>query len=1009
MLPKSSLALASIFLVFTYFTAIVPGFTKSDAEISLEEGFVNPPLSAKPRAYWAWINGNVSLSQLTRDLEEIKEKGLSGFDIFDVGARDRQNIVPLGVEFLGEESMEAIGHAIREASRLGLELGLITSSSWNAGGPWVKAKHGTMGLFFSQISLEGSTQFSEVLPFPDVPENTPIGENDLPVYYKNIAVLAIPQSDTETIQNVESIIDLTNKLEPDGRLNWDAPAGDWLIQRYVCVPTGERLVLPSPKSDGLIIDHFNPEATEMHFQYIIDKLQGEIGDIRNSSLKILYLPSYEVTSYEKDAGLIWTPNFIEEFQQRRGYDLTPYLPVLFGSIVQNREITERFQFDFKMTLSDMIIENHYQKAREISNRYGMQLCCEAGGPGQPLHNCPFEALRALGVLDIPRGEFWNDHVRLDEDGNDIMWLVKEIACASHIYGKTIVDGEAFTSWYHWQEGPFDLKPLADRAMCGGLNRFTLHTGAHSPPEAGLPGWVYHAGTHVNVNRVWWPKAKPFLDYLGRCCYLLQQGLFVGDVCYYYGDKAPNFVKPKHIDPSLGYGYDYDVTNSEVILTRMDVKNGRIILPDGMNYELLVLPDQEDMNLHVLQKLERLVNSGATLVGPKPTRTNGLTNYPHNDEKVRDLADKLWGTCDGKTVKENQYGDGKIIWGRSLREILLEREIDPDFQFKGYDGQTDLDYIHRQTQKEDIYFIWNKNMRWEEVDCTFRVHNKVPELWMPDTGKIQPQMTYKKVKEGIQVPLRIPPAGSCFVVFRKEINRTHFVSINRNSESIFPLSSRKPQTVPFVEVKTVVDNKPDIILWQDGNYVFKSVKGEEMKIQENTIPSPLSIQGPWEIRFPFGWGAPSTKIFPELISWTMDDDEGIQFFSGIASYHKEFEIPNDLIGPDKQLTIDLGTVKQVADVFLNGKHIGILWKPPFRLDITHEANAGANRLVVEVANTWSNRITGDAKLSSNHKYTQTNITSHKSWSPPWKEAPLIKSGLLGPVRIYHAKKIELSKK
>ncbi len=995
-----TLIIAATFCFCTKKVKDFPANSRRIDEISLTEGFLNPPMSARPRAYWAWMNGNVSLSQLTRDLEEMKDKGLSGLDIFDVGARDPEGIIPEGPEFLGQESVEAICYAIREATRLGLELGFITSSSWNAGGPWVTPENGIMALYSSETKVKGPANFSQILPFPKVPDENPKGRDGLPVYYKDIAVLAVPRTTEKTIKDMSSIINLTDNLGKNGQLTWSIPAGEWVITRYVCTNTGQRLVLPSPKSGGLIIDHFNPDATEMHFQYIIDKLLAELGNFEGTALKFMYLPSYELR------GLVWTPNFIQEFQKRRGYDMTLYLPVLFGLTVQNEEITERFRFDFNKTLSDLIIENHYIKAKEISNKYGLLLCSEAGGPGQPLHNCPFEALRALGSLDIPRGEFWNKHQFLDENGIDVLWLVKEIACASHIYGKKIVDGEAFTSWLHWQESPFDLKPLADRAMCGGLNLFTFHTGAHNPPEAGKPGWVYHAGTHINVNRVWWPKAKPFMSYLSRCCFLLQSGHFIGDICYYYGDQAPNFVKPKHVDPSLGYGYDYDVVNSEVILTRMKTKKGRIVLPDGMSYELLVLPDQEDINIKVLEKLERLVKAGATVVGRKPTRTNGLTDYPHGDEKVRQLADKLWGSCDGKQVKENYYGKGKIIWGRTLHEIIKEKGIGPDFSFNSRNKETELDYIHRRTKNEDIYFISNKSMRREEVDCIFRVTGKVPELWMPDTGEMLKLSVYDFVEGGTKVPLRLPPAGSVFVVFREKSRKNHVVSIRRDEKQIFPLSPGVPQELPCVEVFPGKDNYLEFLAWKDGTYIIKTAGGKNERVEVEALPSAYKIEGPWEVRFPLGWGAPPSKIFPRLISWTEDSEDGIKYFSGIAAYHKEFDIPSNLLGSDKNIVLDLGRVGVVADVFLNSKHLGIVWKPPFRLDITQAAKPGKNRLIIEVANLWSNRIVGDTKLPKSRRFTNTNILGPKTWEIRWKDALLLESGLMGPVRLLIAKKIKM---
>jgi len=954
----------------------------------LAEGFLNPPLSARPGAYWAWLNGNVSLPQLTRELEEMKDKGLSGAYIFDVGARDPEGVIPAGPAFMGPESLRAISHAVKEATRLGLELGFITSSSWNAGGPWVTPEHASMGLHHSQMAVKGPVKFSQALPFPSIPKKTPRRPDGFPIYYKDIAVLAFPQTTEKLIEDATSIINLTNRLEKNGRLTWDVPAGKWTIMRFVCTNTGQGLAIPSPNSGGLVIDHFNPEATEMHFQYLIDRLLSGLGSLENTALKYMYLCSYEVR------GQVWTPDLLREFQKRRGYDMTSYLPALFEFTVQNKEITERFQYDFRKTLGELLVDAFYRKAREMSNEHGFLLCAEAGGPGPPTHQVPVDALKALGALDIPRGEFWNKHN---------IWVVKETACASHIYGKKIVDMEAFTSWRHWQDGPFELKPLADRAMCGGTNHFTLHTFAHNPPEAGLPGWVYHAGTHINVNLVWWPKAKPFIDYLSRCSYLLQQGLFVADVCYYYGDQGFNFVPPKHVDPSLGYGHDYDVTNAEVILSRMGVENGRIVLPDGMGYELLVLPDREDIDLEVLRKLEKLIEDGATVVGRKPTQSNGLTDYPHRDEKVSNLANKLWGPCDGTKVKQRSYGKGKIIWGRSLREILQDRGIGPDFSFASRSEGTELDYIHRRTKSADIYFVRNKNMRWEKVDCIFRVKGKTPELWMPDTGEMRKQVVFDFVEGGTIVPLRLPPAGSVFVIFREKAGEDRVVSASRADSQVFPLSPGIPQEFASIEVLPGEHNDIELQFWKGGTYVLTTARGKRTKVEVEAVPAVQEITGPWEIRFPEGWGAPASKVFPELVSWTEDSEDGVKYFSGTASYYKEFDLPAELSQPDKQLFLELGRVRVVADVYLNGKHLGILWKPPFRLDITKLTKPRKNRLVVEVANLWSNRLTGDAKLPKSKRYCRTNMKNALTWSSPWKETPLPESGLLGPVRLLAVRK------
>ena len=974
-------------------------------ESELEAGFADPPMSARPRAYWDWMNGYVNLSQLTRELEDAKEKGMSGFDIFDIGARDRQKIVPAGPAFMGPEWVESAGYAIREATRLGLRLGFITSSSWNAGGSWVTPEMASKALYASETRVTGPAQFSQVLVLPKVPIPK-FGRNrvsktadDKATYRKDIAVLAFGWNEEKLIKDTSSVVDLTGQMNEAGRLSWDVPAGEWIIMRFVCANNRERVTLPSPNSEGLMIDHFSPTATKWHFEYIMDRLQAEVGDFEDTALDFLYLPSYEIRG-TKD----WTPTLMDEFKKRRGYDMIQYLPVLFGWTVENKEIADRFEYDRLKTVADLIIENHYAKGAETCRKYGLKLCAESGGPGPPMHDCPVEALRALGVLDIVRGEFWNKHTTR---------MVKEIACAAHIYGKKVVDMEALTSWLHWQQGPADYKPVVDLAMCGGTNLFTFHTSPHTPPEAGKPGWAYHAGTHMGMTRAWWPKVKPFIDYLSRCSYLLQQGLFVGDVCYYYGDHAPNFVPNRYdehppdftpqrrLDPSLGYGYDYDVTNTDVLVNRMDAAdNGRVALPDGMSYELLVLPERDDMPLEVLRKLERLVRTGVTVVGPRPTRTNGLGDYRKRDKKLRKLADKLWGPCDGDKVKEHSYGKGKVIWGRTLRQILQERGIGPDFSYSGQDKETRLDYIHRCTDGADIYFVRNENMRTEQADCVFRVTGKVPELWLPDTGEIRKHLIYDSVEGGTKVSLRLGPAGSVFVVFREKAKENHIVSV-----------SAKPSSA-CIEILPGKDDNVELLAYKGGTYVLETARGVSKKIEVESVPSPVEVAGSWKVYFPYGWGAEPVNVFDELISWTEHPNDGVKYFSGIATYHKEFEIPADMVGDDKQLVLDLGGVRNVAEVYFNGRNLGILWKQPFQVDISSLAKPGKNWLVVEVANVWSNRIVGDIRLNlpRDKRYTRTNlpcaINSRHIGVIRWKDAPLLESGLLGPVRVIPAKKIEV---
>ena len=935
---------------------------------TLESGFVNPPLPARPKALWPWVNGNFSLSQITYELEQAKQKGMGGFDIWDVASTiNPDHIMPDGPAFLSDESLQGIAHAIREADRIGLEIGLVTSSSWNAGGAWVKPEHGAMGLFRSDTLVQGPARFQAKIRFPRIPEydsdRKMLLHHDsvtgLPIYFKEVAVLAHPVATDSSIAKPTTILNLDSSVSDDFVLTWQVPAGQWRIIRYVCAPTGQPLMLPSPNSNGLMLDHFSVEAQEANMSYILNRLKSALGNLKNRSLKYLYEDSYEVNS------AVWTAKFPEEFEKRNGYSLLPYLPILDGFEIGSREITQRFLFDFTKLLSNLIIENHYSKGREMSEKEGLGFYAEAGGPGKPIHNVPFEDLKALGSLTVPRGEFWNKHELLEK-----LQIVKGIASASHIYNQKYVEAESFTSVWLWQEGPGELKPLADRAMCEGLNRFVYHTFPHTTPEAGNPGWEYNFGTLINTTNGWWHKSSGFHEYLARCSYLLQQGNFVGDVAFYYGDEAPNFVPPKHISTTLGFGYDYDVVNTDAILNKMQVRNNKIYLPHGQSYEVLILPDEETINPKVLQKLHDMVVAGATIIGPKPKRSYGLQNYESQDKHIQSLADKLWANADGKTIKEQNVGKGKVIWGRTVREALSQRSIGPDVQLNTENKNDSIDFIHRNTPEADIYFIRNKRAESLSGTCTFRIQNKQPEWWDAETGKIIPVNHYETTTGGTTIPLSMRSHGSIFIVFRKS-------------------TSEKNE-------KKKITNDLNIVYTSKGLATTDAGKN----------PPAIELQGPWEIRFEHRTGTPVTHSMKDLASWHKSSSEGIKYFSGAAAYYNSFEIYADQIKNTHVILLALNKVKEIAEVYLNGERLGYHWHASHQFDITDKVKPGKNFLVIEVVNSINNWLVGDGKRPPEYRQARSNIAKlPNAWSQPFAEAPLIEAGLMGPVLIHWAKLLD----
>jgi len=386
---------------------LFPAEKQSNSTIS-EEAFVTPPMEARPGAYWCWLNGTVDHEQMTREMEEAKALGMRGFEIWDVGVYRPVNMVPAGPAFLGEESLKSIKHAMTEARRLGLELNMIAASSWNAGGAWVKKSDGSKRIASSSLNVIGPKKFDGVLELPC----------DKETYYYDISVLAVPQSSDKKLASLDLGIDLTGKMNQKGQLKWDVPEGNWTILRFVCRGTNQRLIVPSPHSDGLLIDHLSAEATERHMLHMINKL-GEV----DPGHKILKIMSHD--SYELDAANDWTEDFVDEFKKRRNYDPSKYLPLLEGWNLDDADVQTRFLADYRKTVGELIGERHFRVSREVLNRYGMELCAEAGHGGFPR----VDPIWALGQADIPRGEFWN---------GKRFWVTKEAASAAHLYERRFV-------------------------------------------------------------------------------------------------------------------------------------------------------------------------------------------------------------------------------------------------------------------------------------------------------------------------------------------------------------------------------------------------------------------------------------------------------------------------------------------------------------------------------------------------------------------------------------------
>ena len=952
-------------MVYLLLLSASPIFSQKSDE--LRHSFNAPPNQAKPRVYWWWLYNRINKEGITRDLQEFKEKGISGVNLICTGGYAGDKALE-GIKWLSPEWRELFRHAVSEAKRLDIELGFNLSGGWTMLGPWVTYDNAMKKVVQSDTIIAGGKKVSMKLAQPETVEG----------YYKDVWVQAFRIDTTKKLVDTESAKDLTLYMKPDGNFEWKAPKGNWLILRTGYTLTGHTWSrwFAYPQGDtfaegaGYEIDYLSKAALDNHFNHlgtiILDEVKKAGGD-----LAYFWSDSWECGK------LTWTQDFPEQFMHYRKYDLKPYMAILSGYIVKDSLFCERFQEDFDRTIQDCIADNYYGHFYDLCHKNGLNVGNEAGGPNDIP---PQDVLKNLGRCDIPAGEFWV-HYKLPEDGmnsrKSARLNLKQTASAAHIYGLREAQAEAFTQMEqdrtHWSLGPYDLKPYANDAFCEGINRFMLHQSTCQPPEDGKPGYEFCAGQHFTPNLTWWEQSSAFFSYLSRCQYLLQEGKFVGDVCYYIGEQTPSLVPPQYIIPSLGLGYDCDYTNVEVLLTRMSVKDGRIVLPDGMSYRLLYLqncvsPDKEIceavsryqqlevpteaseiMSLDVLKKLRELIMDGATVIGAPPTMSAGLDNYPYADNEVRKLASEIWGDLDGKNITERRLGKGRIIWGKTAREVLQADGIGQDFAYLNQTAEPEkFNYIHRSLDDCDIYFVINRTGKQTSSQFTFRVQGKQPEIWDPVTGEMRIASSFTQHDGYTTVPLEFVPYGSYFVVFDKTI------STDKQGEG-------------------------------DRNF-------SKLEIAQDLSHS-------WEVMFDTTMGGPQKVFFEDLSNWIDRPEEGIKYYSGTATYRKSFNLSFKK-GNGERIYLDLGDVKHVSSVRFNNKDLGVLWCTPWRIDITDYVKETGNFVEIDVINLWANRVIGDWKLPKEQRFTRTHDVFR--FDMLRASTPLTDAGLLGPVSILKEK-------
>jgi hypothetical protein len=1071
----------------------------------LASGFANPPNSARPRVWWHWMNGNITIDGIDLDLEWMKRIGLGGFHIFDI-AMNTPTIVDKRLIYMTPEWKIAFQHALTKAEAMGFEVTIASSPGWSeTGGPWVTPSEAMKKLVWSETEIVGGHLFQgPITPPPQVagyfqdlgsvsrgqfyadvavfaypireeanaiPRITtsagksltdheskalsdgvlskaalilpvaPVGEDswiqfeygqvqtiqavalatldDGPAKFaqnqiaatriessedgitfqqiammpsdstiqhttsfiptkarffrvtfrslktvdsaaryriaelklhaeprsnefeqkagfaiaKNYYAIATPDIAAGTAVPTEAVIDLKNNMSADGMLTWTPPPGRWRIIRMGCSLTGRRNGPAPPEATGFEVDKLSRPYVQAYLERYLSSYSDFIGKQQMGSHGIRYMLTDSTEAKTQN----WTDDMLEQFQSRRGYDPRPWLPALIGAVVESAAATDRFLWDYRRTIAELIAENHYGTIATTLHSRELNYYGEALESGRPQLGDDLEMRRST---DIPMGAMWAFTPK-DGPKNEYLGDLLGAASVAHVYGKNIVGAESLTSMpgHLWSYAPSDLKPVADLEFALGVNRIMIHETALQPVRDKKPGLTLSRyGQSFNRNETWAEEAKPWIDYLSRCSYLLQQGSFVGDLAYFYGEEAPLDVQYPLEQENLPRGYGYDFVNSDIILHQLSVDDGRLVTPGGASYRVLYLGGTSHyMTLPVLQRLLELVRQGATIAGTKPISSPSLSDRTEDFQRV---ANDLFGAESGIT-KTLQIGKGRVFVGATAIETLRAVGVPPDWSYSSDNVDADIMFVHRRLTEGDIYFVANRKHRSEKVVVSFPVTGKYPELWFPDSGE-RKNVSYFTSNGRTALPLHLSPNESLFVLL----------------------------------IKTT----------------------EKLRA---TIPNPIettltTLTGSWKISFEEGRGAPKSADFNQLSSWSDSTNPGIRYFSGHAIYEKTILAETKWFHADGNMTralwLDLGDVKNIAEVSINGKPLPLVWKEPFRVDMTADMIPGSNKLTVRVVNLWVNRLIGDQRPETMEHITFADVQPYSA------DTPLLPSGLLGPVRI-----------
>lgn len=767
-------------------------------------------------------------------------------------------------------------------------------------------------------------------------------------------LLPIGQPKPDMIIDKSRIIDVSSGMNAEGNLKTNLPEGIWTILRFGYTSTGAFNHPASDEGRGLECDKFSREAFKIHYDAFVKKVIDNTKSIAPNAMQYVEIDSYEM------GGQNWTENMDAVFQAKKGYNLIEFLPLFAGRFVESAEASDAVLRDFRNLACDQMTENYFGYFAELCRQDGIKSYIEPYGFG------PVNDLDVGGKADINMGEFWM---------NREMTMVQSAVSASHIYGKKVISAESFTSepGINWKGHPAMAKISGDKAWALGINEFMFHRFAHQANTHVKPGMTMNRwGFHFDRTQTWWENAgAAWFQYMARGQYLLRQGVPVADLLVFVGESSPNSVYLREaFEPQIPIGTNFDNVNADVLINRTKIINRKLVLPEGTEYQALVLKNCEILSLKTLQRIREIAEKGVPIIGEKPEKLSGYYTSEEDRQTFAKLVEEIWSKPTTHT---------SLSW----EAIFKQEGISPDLVIS---GREDINFMHRHLPDADIYFLYNPDTVAQQFECDFRIQNKIPELWNPMNGEVRKSAQFKNDGKTTKVWINLDAEESVFVVFRAPTNDVISVS-----------DPKKLKTAEFFltdEHKLIAESSSD-----------KAV---------------LKMEGSWQVEFLKEHDYKGIHVFETLSDWKDHHDENVKYFSGTAIYRKTFEWNGDADLHEHHYILDLGDVKIVAEVILNGMDLGVLWMPPFRVDISDALKEGANQMEIKVTNQWSNKLIGDERFPPGYSgyKLEGNFPKGKmmDWYASNKPMPagqrttfctggfykatdeLMPSGLLGPVQI-----------